>query len=116
MSDIDFGPLGGLVGTWIGDQGQDCAPEPDGTEHNAYTETISFSPVGDVDNAETQELVSLHYHLRVHRIRDDKEIHNQTGYWIWDNAGQIVMHDRHAVSSQTGQVVEHPLHMVLLHR
>ena len=92
MSDIDYGPLAGLIGTWTGDQGQDCAPEPDGTEHNAYTETISFSPVGEVDNAETQELISLHYHLSVHRIRDGKEIHNQTGYWIWDNAAQIVMH------------------------
>ena len=92
MSESLFGPLGGLVGTWTGDQGQDSAPEPDGTEHNAYTETIIFSPAGDVDNAETQELVALHYHLVVHRIRGGKEIHNQTGYWIWDNAAQTVMH------------------------
>ena len=92
MSDIDYGPLRGLIGTWTGDQGQDCAPEPDGAEHNAYTETISFSPAGDVDNAETQELVALHYHLSVHRISDGKQIHHQTGYWIWDDAAQIVMH------------------------
>jgi hypothetical protein len=92
MSENVFGPLGGLIGTWTGDQGQDLAPEPDGTEHNAYTETIRFSPAGDVENAETQELVALHYHLVVHRISGGKEIHNQTGYWIWDNAAQIVMH------------------------
>ena len=92
MSENVFGPLQGLIGTWKGDQGHDESPEPDGTERNEYTETISFSPIGDVDNAETQELVSLHYHQVVHRIRDGKEIHNQTGYWIWDSASQTVMH------------------------
>jgi hypothetical protein len=92
MSDIDYGPLSGLIGSWTGEQGQDLSPEPDGTEHNAYTETITFSPAGETDNAETQELVALHYHLAVHRIPDGKAIHNQTGYWIWDSAAQIVMH------------------------
>ncbi len=92
MSADVYGPLGGLIGTWTGDQGQDLAPEPDGTEHNAYTETICFSPAGNVDNAETQELAALHYHLVVHRISGGKEIHNQTGYWIWDSEAQTVMH------------------------
>jgi hypothetical protein len=92
MSEIIYGPLEGLIGTWTGDQGKDLAPEPDGTEHNAYTETISFTQTGGVDNAETQELVALHYHLEVQRIPDGKKIHNQTGYWIWDSAAQIVMH------------------------
>lgn len=92
MSEIDYGPLNGLIGSWTGDQGKDLSPEPDGTEHNAYTETITFSPAGDTDNAETQELVALHYHLAVHRIPDGKAIHNQTGYWIWDDEAQLVMH------------------------
>ncbi len=43
MSDIDYGPLSGLIGSWTGEQGQDLAPQPDGTEQNAYTETITFS-------------------------------------------------------------------------
>ncbi|MDH3762137.1 MAG: heme-binding beta-barrel domain-containing protein [Gammaproteobacteria bacterium] len=92
MSDLDYGPLAGLSGSWRGDKGQDESPEPDGIEKNAYTETIHFTPAGDVDNAETQELVALHYHLEVHRIPDGKAIHNQTGYWIWDSESQLVMH------------------------
>jgi len=92
MGEIDYGPLTALIGTWKGDQGLDVSPEPDGTEKNAYTETIVFTPAGDVDNAESQELVALHYHLAVHRIPDGKAIHNQTGYWIWDAAAQVVMH------------------------
>ena len=92
MSDIDYGPLAGLIGTWRGDTGEDTSPEPDGTEHNQYTETIRFAAAGDTDNAETQELVAMHYWLDVHRIRDGKHIHHQTGYWIWDAEGATVMH------------------------
>lgn len=92
MSELDYGPLAGLNGSWRGDTGQDKSPEPDGIENNAYTETIHFTAAGDVDNAETQELVAVHYHLAVHRIPDGKAIHNQTGYWIWDAESQLVMH------------------------
>lgn len=92
MGEIDYGPLTELTGSWQGDKGQDLSPEPDGTERNAYTETINFTAAGDVDNAETQELVAVHYHLAVHRIPDGKAIHNQTGYWVWDAAAQLVMH------------------------
>jgi len=92
MSDLDYGPLAGLKGSWRGDKGQDKSPEPDGIENNAFTETIHFTPAGDVDNAETQELVAVHYHLAVHRIPDGKAIHNQTGYWIWDAESELVMH------------------------
>lgn len=92
MTEIDYGPLAGLIGTWKGDKGTDLSPEDDGTETNLYAETITFTGVGDVDNAETQELVALHYSLLVDRIRDGKRIHNQTGYWIWDAGAQTVMH------------------------
>ncbi len=93
MTDIDYGPLSAMTGTWIGDKGRDVSPEPDGVERNDYTETIHFRRAGDVDNAETQELVAVHYHLAVHRIRDGKPIHNQTGYWIWDAENHLVMHN-----------------------
>ena len=51
-----------------------------------------FNGADDVDNAETQELVAVHYQLEVHRIRDGKHIHHQTGYWIWDAAADTIMH------------------------
>ena len=93
MSEIDYGPLTGLCGSWQGDKGRDESPEPDGIEKNAYTETIHFTPAGDVDNAETQELAAIHYYLVVHRIADGKQIHHQTGYWIWDAQAQQVIHE-----------------------
>lgn len=92
MSEIDYGPLTGLMGVWQGDKGTDVAPEDDGPETNQYTERMIFSGADDVDNAETQELVAVHYQLEVHRIRDGKHIHHQTGYWIWDAAAETVMH------------------------
>jgi len=92
MSGIDYGPLAGLIGTWKGDRGRDMAPEADGIEENLYYETLTFIAAGEVDNAETQELVSIHYHQLVKRIADDKAIHNQTGYWIWDAAAKTIMH------------------------
>ena len=92
MTDVNYGPLAGLIGRWKGDKGEDKSPEPEGTEVNQYTETIEFCAAGDVDNAETQELAAIHYQLEVHRIRDGKSIHHQTGYWIWDAAAALVMH------------------------
>lgn len=31
-TEIDFGPLAGLIGSWMGEEGVDIAPEPDGKE------------------------------------------------------------------------------------
>ena len=41
-----YGPLTGQIGTWNGDKGMDIAPEPDGTEHNPYYETITYTAIG----------------------------------------------------------------------
>ncbi|KZZ17206.1 hypothetical protein A3751_12440, partial [Oleiphilus sp. HI0080] len=88
-----LGPLALLVGTWTGDKGIDTSPEPDGTEINYFRETVTYTPIGDVDNAEEQELVGVHYHQVVHRIRDSKHLHDQCGYWMWDKANQKVIHN-----------------------
>ena len=100
-----FGPLANLIGTWVGDKGVDTSPEPDGTEINEFRETITFSPIGDVDNAEEQELVGVHYHQVVHRIRDNKHLHDQCGYWMWDKANQQVIHTL-AIPRGTSVVLE----------
>ena len=91
-NNVDFGPLTGLIGTWQGDKGRDIAPDPDGTEENLYHETITFEPVGDVTNAERQKLVVIRYSQVVHRKSDEKAIHNELGYWMWDAETQTVMH------------------------
>lgn len=94
MSDdaLDYGPLQGLIGTWYGDKGVDIAPEPDDTERNPYFETIVFSEAGDVDNAEEEHLVALHYHQIVTRKSTGLVFHNQTGYWMWEKASGKIMH------------------------
>jgi len=90
--DLDFGPLNGLIGKWVGDKGLDIAPEPDGKEENPYYETIEYNVVGDVTNAESQTLFVIRYLQSVKRKSNDKEFHNQLGYWIWDPKEKIVMH------------------------
>ena len=95
MSDssvIDYGPLSGLIGEWKGDKGLDIAPEPDGIENNPYYETLTFTAIGDVTNAESQVLVAVHYRQIVKRKSNDKIFHDETGYWMWDAETGVIMH------------------------
>ena len=91
-NDIDYGPLADLIGIWNGKKGQDIAPDPDGIENNPYYETINFSAIGDVTNAESQCLAAIHYRQVVKRLSDNKVFHDETGYWMWDAANQVIMH------------------------
>jgi len=91
-NDIDYGPLKGLIGAWQGNKGLDVAPEPDGTENNPYHETITFSAIGDVTNAESQTLAAIHYRQIVQRKSNNEIFHDETGYWMWDAAAGIIMH------------------------
>ena len=88
----EYGPLSALIGTWHGHKGNDVAPEPEGSEINPYYETIVYEGVGEVVNAEAQRLMAVHYHQQVWRSTDDKAIHNETGYWMWDKQTNEVMH------------------------
>ncbi len=90
-TDTDLGPLNSLIGTWTGDKGRDVSPEPDGSEENLYRETLTIEPVGDVTNAERQELLVVRYLQVVHRKSDNKAIHNEQGYWIWDAQSETIM-------------------------
>ena len=87
---IDYGPLAALVGTWRGDKGMDVAPDPDGREENPYFETLTFTPIGDVTNANVQRLVGLRYHQSVSRKSTGAVFHDQVGYWMWDPASGTV--------------------------
>ena len=92
MTDIDYGPLSELIGIWQGDKGLDVAPEPDGSEENPYYETITYSAIGDVTNAETQTLSVVHYRQIVQRKSNDDIFHDETGYWMWDPHSAMIMH------------------------
>lgn len=88
---IDYGPLSGFIGTWTGDQGMDLSPEPGGDEQAAYYERLEFEPAGDVDNADSQDLVMLRYNQVVMRKRNDKVFHNEAGFLIWCEEESLVM-------------------------
>lgn len=92
ITDVDFGPLSKLIGKWQGKRGVDVSPEPDGIENNSFYETIEFSAVGEVSNAEEQYLAAVHYHQRVYRNTNDKPLHDQTGYWLWDASQKTLIH------------------------
>ena len=83
---VDYGPLACLIGTWRGDKGLDVAPDPEGVEENPYYETLTFTPIGDVTNANSQVLVGLRYLQSVSRKSNDQVFHDQTSYWMWDAA------------------------------
>lgn len=89
--ELDYGPLQELIGCWHGDKGMDVAPEPEGAEENPYFETITFTAVGDVTNAESQLLAAVHYTQVVQRKSTGEVFHHETGYWLWDAENKTVM-------------------------
>ena len=91
-TEINYGPLANFIGTWVGDKGLDLSPEPDGTETNLYTETMVFTEAFELDNAEEQPLSAVHYTLKVLRIEGGKVIHQETGYWLWEQGTNNVIH------------------------
>ncbi len=92
MDTTEYGPLNALLGRWQGDCGIDKAPEADGVEVNPYYEIITYTEAGGVTNADKQDLVAVHYRQQVYRKSNDRVIHDQTGYWIWNASDKIVMH------------------------
>lgn len=91
MSEIDYGPLAALIGTWEGDNGMDISPEPDGQEDSAYFETITYEAGGDLSNAKTQRLSIVPYVQIVRRKSNGEVFHHQTGYYLYDPADGTVM-------------------------
>lgn len=89
-TDLDLGPLAGLVGTWRGDKGVDVSAEPEGQDEDPYFETMTFEIVGDVTNAGEQTLSVLRYHQVVSRKSDGEQFHDEVGYWMWDPATKTV--------------------------
>jgi hypothetical protein len=87
----ELGPLAPLVGTWIGDKGADLSPSSSGPIETPYRETLTFSVVGCVTNAEKQELQVLRYLQQVHSLSSGEGIHDETGYWMWDAKTNRVM-------------------------
>ncbi len=88
---VDYGPLSAFIGVWTGNQGVDVSPEPEEDERSAYYERLAIEPAGDVDNADSQELVMLRYNQVVMRRRNDEVFHNEAGFLSWDAERGLVM-------------------------
>ena len=86
-----LGPLAALAGTWEGSKGMDVSfHNADGvTGDTPYTEKITLSPFGPVDNG-TQQLFGLDYRMAAYRNNEPEPFHTEVGYWLWDAArGEI---------------------------
>jgi hypothetical protein len=92
VDETNYGPLHNLIGTWEGKKGKDIAPEPEGTEVNSYYENIVFKGLGETENAESQLLSVVFYTQEIRRNTNDKMIHHETGYWLWEQGSDTVVH------------------------
>ena len=90
---VDYGPLAGLVGTWVGQKGLDVAPNPDnGQQQTEFIDRLKFTATGIVRNAGKQTVVGLTYEHVVRRVSDQQVFHEQIGHWLYDAHNQRVMH------------------------
>ena len=89
---VDYGPLGKLIGNWIGYKGLDKAPEPDGEDKNPYTDTLTVEASGRSTNAEEQKLVAVRYRHVVRKQSNGEIFHDQIGHWLYEPATGTVMH------------------------
>lgn len=92
VDETNYGPLDNLIGSWEGNKGKDIAPEPGGTEVNSYYENIVFKGIGEHENAESQRLSVVFYSQEVRRNSNGNMIHHETGYWLWEQGSDTVMH------------------------
>jgi len=92
MAYEEWGPLGGLVGTWEGDQGLDVSFHNDlgKVAETVYREKTTFKPFGPVDNG-PQILYGLDYRTAAWRGDEENPFHTEVGYWLWDgDTGEVL--------------------------
>jgi len=92
MGYAQWGPLGGLVGTWEGREGLDVSfhNELGKVAETEYREKSSFKPFGPVDNG-AQILYGLDYRTAAWRDDEENPFHTEVGYWLWDARDSQVM-------------------------
>ncbi len=100
MSDNNdgLGPLAGLLGSWTGSKGWNIIAVPSaGSEPDQegafellvrpYTETITFSPVGDLvrnrGGAVDQFIGAVQYEMKVADLETNEALHVENGMWLY---------------------------------
>lgn len=96
----NLGPLRGLAGRWVSQQGSDDHPVGPGSditgtvhgrdEHNAFVEHYDLQPIDPQTNG-PQRFYGLRYHTHITRPGEVETFHDQVGYWLWEHATQRVL-------------------------
>jgi len=86
----NLGPLAAMAGIWIGTQGLDINPKPDGHEHQPFIEHMELQPI-DAQTNGPQLFYGLRYHTRIIKPGDVETLHDQVGYWLWEPATGAVI-------------------------
>jgi len=93
IDNVDYGPLAQLIGKWVGNKGQDIAPDANANPDNTmFTDEMVFTVAGSAENAEEQNLVSIKYHHVVRKLENGHVFHDQIGHWIYEKSTNIIMH------------------------
>ena len=94
MANEEWGPLGGLIGTWEGDKGMDVSfhNEKGKIGETPYFERTTFKPFGPVENGK-QTMYGLDYRTAAWRKgeENDSPFHTEVGYWLWDAENKQVL-------------------------
>jgi hypothetical protein len=93
VSNEEWGPLAGLIGTWeSGYDGLDVSFHNDEGKiaETPYREKSTFKPFGPVENGE-QCLYGLDYRTAAYREGDDNPFNTEVGYWLWDGEAKQAM-------------------------
>ena len=91
-----LGPLGGLLGTWIGNRGWNLIAVPHQRSFlllvRPYVETITFAPIGALvpNRAPTETLMipGVEYSLRIADAETNEAMHIENGMWLLVNDPQ----------------------------
>jgi len=86
----NLGPLAPLAGTWEGVKGADEHPVAEGTEEDAYVETMQLDPIDPQTNG-PQVFYGLRYHVHIVKPGEVETFHDQVGYWLWEPATKTVI-------------------------
>lgn len=86
----NLGPLRRLAGVWQGRKGVDLNPKANGPERRDFLERIEMQPIDPQTNG-PQVFYGLRYHVHIVADGEDITFHDQTGYWLWEAATDLVM-------------------------